>query len=413
MIIGSSKPPSNDKITIEESHVSSSIVVDSDVKIDSFVRYIEGFSWSVNYYSKQKAENDIVQPLNSESARIIEQFIKYNNFEIKVKTPIENLSLKDVTGKAVITDIVVNVGDIFTAKLRDNNLGLFRVIEVEHKLYNFKTLFEITYKLDLIKTNTTLNVFNDLESKVIKEKFYDNKAIFTGATPIIDNEVYKYRLNIDKELRNISMFYFNTFFNRELNTILVPDDNYKINDPYMEYFIFKIFNYEHIPFLDRFNRYTSDELSILYGTIYYTLIEQNQNELEFNKNMRALKNKYLHTESVFIKSMRYFGTDMFVELGDEEVENLVDNTGKNIPTFNEKYLFSSNFYKKEKLSLLETLLIDHIEAKTYKVEDISTLIKDYRKWSKKEQFYYIPFLYLLVKQSKVYSYSIGDKLCNI
>ena len=410
MIIGSSTPEQiSEPIEVEEEHIATSIVVDKDIKIDSFVKYIEGYSWSVNYYTKQLAENDITQPLNLGSAKPIEQFIKYNNLEIKVTSPIENVSINDVEGTAIVTDITVNDGDVFTAKILNGNIGLFRVTNVEHKLYNFKTIYEITYKLDLIKTNTTINNFIDLESKVIKEKYYDNKAIFTGSTPIVDNEVLDYRLNTDKELKRLTRFYFNEFFNRELNTLLVPDDSYKIVDPYLEYFIFKTFDYDDIPFIDRFSRYASSDNELLYNTIYNDIINQEDN-LEYLYKGRTLFNKVLHEETSYIKSMRYFGVDYFVSINNNDISSTDNNTDRDIPIFREDIVLSSTIYSKDNLSTLETLILDHISSKTYRVDKILTLVKKYRKWSKIEQFYYLPILYLLMKQSKIYSYSIGDKL---
>ena len=62
------------------------------------------------------------------------------------------------------------------------------------------------------------------------------------------------------------------------------------------------------------------------------------------------------------------------------------------------YVFSDTFYSlNANLSLLELAVTNYIVKKPNNPRHITELLEDYSNWGKLEQFYYIPFLILLVK----------------
>jgi hypothetical protein len=391
MAIGSIEAPTSETaVDTQQEHIATSTVLDMDIPINDLTKYIEGSSWSVTYYNNQLAKDDIASVPDVVSSVVVEQYVKYNGLEIKVTQAIETASFTDVTGSAVISDIRPNEGDVFVATLLDNTKCLFRIINVDRNLYNFRPIYTIEYKLSAIYTSTTRDTFNNLEEKVVREFFYDTKASFTNSTPIVTSDTLRFRRDAIENLKVLTRNYFNTFFDKDLGILRVPIDDTVVIDPVLEAFIYKVFDYDDITMLTRLSRFDADNIDILYDTVYDALIKQ-RTLSEFTKRNMVLKDVRDYTNSIYLRSMCYYGFDFVVEhTTSSDTEEITMPDSETITTMN--------------------ILMDrHINKEVYDQETIGKLLTEYRRWTPLEQYYYMPILYLLTKQAAKYSYTVGVK----
>jgi uncharacterized protein (UPF0264 family) len=386
-MIGSTQPPLEEAITDSvQEHIATTTVIDRDIDIRDMTQYIEGSSWSVDYYNSQLAKDDIASPQDIVTDSVIEQYVKYNGLELKVTTPIENVSFTDVEGEAIITDITPTQGDSFVAELSGNIKCIFRVIEVDRNLYNFKPIFTIKYKLNTILTKTTVATFNDLNSKVIREFYYDSKAMFEKKRAIVSKETLRFRRDIDRHLRSLTSTYFDEFMLDRVGSLVLPYDGIVI-DPVLEEFIFKTFTYNDISKIRRMSRLGGSD-SMMLDTVYNNILYQ-EPMTEYTKKYICINTSTYSKTDVFLKTLRHYGITGKVTYETTEGDDVV-------------YDFTTD-------KAIEVMghVNRHINDRAYDQEGIASLFTEYRRWDKLDKFFLVPILYVLAKQASKYSYDVG------
>jgi hypothetical protein len=65
------------------------------------------------------------------------------------------------------------------------------------------------------------------------------------------------------------------------------------------------------------------------------------------------------------------------------------------------YVLTDKFYSKDKVnaSVFEKLVINYLEGNILNVNELETYINNYETWNTENQFYCIPILMLLIKDS--------------
>ncbi len=411
---------------VAQEPISTTVVVHKDLDITKLNKYIAGSSWSVNYYNQLKAENDNNQPLDVRAIDSIQQFEKIINLELKVTSPIEATHFSNVSGEAILTvGIEPHVGDVFITELDGGRIALFRVITVDHEHYNLNNVFKLEYKLDMFLTKSE-EIFVDLEEKVVREFVYDDTYALTNSSGILTKEDYNNKIDLSKKQKELEIFYLNSFYNTSNRTLTVPViTDQVIVDPYNEIFVFSIFNYSNSLVISDINRFAYNKQDLLFDTIYDVLLNKSYKNLTYIENQFCVVRRSSFSKIPVLKTMRYFNIDFVVArsqfdgssvIKDDELLLVLERsnisiTGKNnIPDrFNEKcWLFSKKFYSHSEFSsTIEELVIMYLKDEKLNDNKLYDLLNEYRKWTKLDQFYYIPILVMLLKSRTTQTTSYG------
>jgi len=425
-MIGSSKPiiqqsTQDVEPEIKQEPIHTVVMTHSDVDLTKLNKYIDGSSWSVDYYSIATAENDMNMPLDRDGITALQQYEKILNLELKVTQPIEPANYESVEGEATLAaNVIAKEGDMFVSPLDSGRIGLFRVISVTHELYNLNKIFKITYKLDgFVDKNS--EEYLSLERKVIREFVYDKEYAVTDSNPILTKEDYIVKIDLEQTLDEIQRYFINTFYDNSTRTLLVPE-LVKTIDPYHEFFIFQTFSYRDNMLMDELNRFPIDKTDFLFGTIYDVILNKNKNAFRFIKDVFSMENRLMYNEIPILKTGRYYNISFIVSRSQNNSESSItgdnvlallkeSNYGDNlIPNrhIEKHWFFSEKFYSENlPTTIIEELVLQYLDNEHLNTDKLLRLIESFRNWSLLDQFYYIPFLVVLIRYRVTGTYSLG------
>lgn len=205
---------------------TASVYVNSVVN-DPVVSFIEGSPWTVTYYGQFIGSDDLVLNANDVNDPTLRQYQKVNNFEIRVRSGLEqitnpSLGTSKVTGTASIYPVLVPmVGDVFIAELGNNSFGVFEVTVVERKSMYKESVWDIEYtQTDYLRDD----LLTRLESHVVSRLVFDVSYLGTDQSPL--RTISQNDKDVTKEsvISSLICRYYISFYNKDIETFLVPND---------------------------------------------------------------------------------------------------------------------------------------------------------------------------------------------
>lgn len=133
-----------------------------------------------------------------------------------------------ITGEALLyPGMKPRKGDLFVTQIGDATFGIFQIVDVERLTYrqgaNHKILF-------FLREFATEDGVNTIRQSVTKTVWFDKETYLGDATTLLNEESYGC-LKILRQMRSVLIkYYFNTFYNKNLNSIVSPEGVY---DPYL------------------------------------------------------------------------------------------------------------------------------------------------------------------------------------
>jgi hypothetical protein len=355
--------------------IESATIVDVDTKIAKMVSYIEGHSWSVNYYNQIKAKEDSNTPLDPYSPETLQQYKLIRNYTIKVESPIENVNSNDVEGSGlVLYGVIPQENDVIEATLLNGRRALFRITEVNRKTYNLTDVYEVTFKV-LAFYDTNKSYFAALEHRVVERFYFDKESVLLESSPFIEEEDFVIRDRFNKHIDRLTRLYLGKFIND--SGVLCIDNTI---DPLLVDFVHSAldrdilneFGLTPIPDLDA-NIDNED-------SIFDIITGRDPSGLNYIKK-------------TFIKTSGGGYNSLFRKLGYYGITSIIKLSDEGLP-----YIFSENFYKGDTgITEMEKMVLDLIHDRSIETKKIEDTISVVLSESDNEQYYLIPILVTLLR----------------
>jgi hypothetical protein len=425
------------------------IVDDSQIPLMSLSRYVEGSRWVVSYYIQVITSDTEIREHDPLSPNSNQQYELVRNIPILVSSPLSpsddsDTGISTVTGDGVVPiNIIPNPGDYFEAEAGLNELGLFRVTNVERKTHNLNSVFSIDY--DMVGYVTKIpDIYTSIVDKTIRTYEYLQERLDQSLNPIITTTAAAEYIALGTVLKDVISDYFRLFYNPDYGTLVIPGQDVDICDYYLIDFIFAIIDREEAPEVRHIKQPSKSESSILSQPQFWEMmLKGDYRMLDYiNTKMRVIdKSNYI--SSTFLHGIYYFNVDYLLypidrddtirikdrplsdaaeslisikevsprkgTLADSLLDTIVDmNTVRPYikpVTVDEYYVLSADFYLEgtSQLSVLEILVKDYLKGLSVNQTYLTALCASFRKWGRLEQFYYGPILMVLIK------YSLGGR----
>ena len=401
-------------------------IVNKDQQLDKITQYIAGEEWTVDYYLQLLAKDMEIGRFDPNSPDVSKQYLHMKEMILYVDTALTQNEANELTGTAYINaGVTPNAGDVIVATLLGKRKALIGVTKVEKRTYNLNNIFYIEYKLDMFLDNND-GVLNALNNKVSKTYYFDKDFLITNGSPILLEEDFKNKRKIIISIKDIINNYFEMMFNSERAILSIPGQDYTIIDTMLQEFIFKIINSTDSIYISRIARNTLPDDIMRQSTILDAFIHRDfdilrscnrkikyMNVRSFENNIRLRNIAYLGIEYVAypdtpdtnLMSTKVNETSCYTL---KDVTNpyrvnkgLVDNLMPDIDKVENYYILSKAFYEDDRANMtkFETIAMQYIIREHISNDAIVELIDDYKYWDRVQQFYFIPLLILILRDT--------------
>lgn len=411
----------------------------------SILGYVEGSSWSVNYYRQLINEHNDLKSLDVGQDPLYQQYEKIIGLEIRVSSPLSSSGQDHETGYISVNGsgliypyMIPNEKDMFIADIGDGRDGIFAITEVNRSGFNKDSVFTIEYSLiDFIQENDTK--YNDLESKSARTVYFDKDSLVTNNRPFLIEDQYRFIKELDIHYKELVSFYFKTFFSTDTSTLILPGQKISsIYDPYVVDFILRIIDTFDAPEIRKVKKLVvMDDAYLKQDQIYSMMLQRDISLLPLlNKEMGVTSSNNFNSNP-YLQGIKYSGIDYIIYPSD--VDNSVSGSFDSMQKFlsqtsiqqvtsikgmfnanddvytegveiipyiksidiDKYYVLSESFYKNgENKSMLEILVRTYLKGEALDYKKLWSLIKRWKSWGRLEQFYYIPLIITLIKASK-------------
>ena len=230
---------------IEPTNYQSIVNDDKVIPIKSLLAYIEGSSWNVDYYKQIVSKHNDLREVDPGQPNIYQQYEKITGLEIRVTTPLNDsydsdTGITTVTGDGLLYPFIIpNALDYFIADAGDSKKAIFRITTVERKSFNTDSVFAINY--DLVGyTDNAAQIYDDLVTKTIRTYFFNKDRLVDGLQPVIKEEEHNQLVSLSQAYKELVAYYFKTFFNRNVMTLVLPGQEYMIYDSFLVNYLMKL-----------------------------------------------------------------------------------------------------------------------------------------------------------------------------
>jgi hypothetical protein len=343
--------------------------------------YPSAFTLKVTFFNRYSKHNTSTYASSSPQGihPVHKEYTQIDNYELKVVSGFEfsydqENNKSDFTGEAIIyPGFVPKIDDFFIMDLGDGHLGLCRIsnvvrLSMRQAAYHKVDVYLFAYMND--------QLWKDIQASVTNKVVFNKEAYFNDSISLLQHESYNY-LNQAIELKQeIINYYFKTFYNRDLET-LISDKN--IYDPYLVEFI-----HHTIPLKESHKR-PFQHINPLqdYERSLWSVLE--------NKKYRSLKDCYPHYNiAIYDPSSFHVGMNALYQ----HPYIVLKQKGMN------DYIFRSAFYT-DTLSVVADYDLSHIFIQflvndQFNIKTIMHLVSNFTSMDHKLKFYHLPlYIYLL------------------
>ncbi len=433
--------------TIKEPTKSIFTSLVPETKISSLLRYIEGYPWTVQYYGQIVNKNNTLENFDPSTPNLTQPYYEVIGMIMQVSSALSSsydsaTGITKVTGSAVMPyGVTPNVGDVFIAKIDTAEDAIFLINVVERKTFRKDTVYEVNYSLYGYNTNDNSFV-STLQSRVQDTYYFNKDSNFFNRDVLVTPTVKQATDSLKRLLVETQDYYFSTFSQKGIGSILVPGTNHRLYDPLLINFIastveysrlvdigFFRHNYGHDKYVDQKSLY--DVLQCRNEALLRTINRQYTFADTTGINNLARLGSIVHTgadyllyplhpntklninilrnPSDILGSVEEIRTENNYYLANINVTMTINNQKLNKPLLHELfddnyYLVSKNFYdyfndigKASVISFIEFLLYKYIKKEVIAKQDLCIAIQSYMQWSPLHQLFLLPLLWLLIK----------------
>ena len=397
----------------------------------SLMVYVEGSRWIVEYFSQVVDKDNAIQGQSLSRNSALQSYQLIRKMKLKVSTPLsssQDLEQKtmSVTGNAVLPPFVIpNEGDMFLADVGDGREGVFQVTSSERRSLFKDTVYLIEY---LLVDYATDQRRGDLLSKTVKTVVYNDDFLLHGQNPLVSETTYNDLSVLSERYHEVLDHYLRMFSSNEFKTIIVPNQEYPVYDPFLMKAIQSIFttNDHYLVLENRVLNCDQDE-AFKTPTIWEALIKRDPKLLKYVTKEAGLVSTRLFSREALFEGIYYSGIKFVVypykpelpsdsqykkpvkALSDTPLAStmtLEDTSLSNPPlikpvALDRFYVLSEAFYNGNdlNLSLLEIQVRNYLNQKEIDNRILLQMCDEYLGWGGLEKFYYLPILLILIKAS--------------
>lgn len=393
----------------------TSIAIDNaDNDLNKYIAYMDGPKLEVTYYSFYLGANTETTLLDINESENTQQYLKIRGLIIHLLDPLStsNYSELEATGYMDIPNLVPNHNDLLIFPLLDNSVGMFVVNNVEKETYLNRGVYKITFKLFVFKS-TSEDFFVNLESKVIKNFYYNKDFNSTNGSPLLLEDSYKFKKTISKVYISTLRLYLSKFVDKDTG-LLYCNSSESFIDVYLEDFLLNTIDYSVLKRLGDIAEGNYDNINT--NLNIYDMLKFK--EIDYINSIPKYYNKidtYTIMESVpQLRGLYFKKIKHILEYTDEATYNMgEENTASIIIPNNFRdstiyhYVLSPDFYAGtfENISALERLILKFINNEVIDdLTDINSVLEDIPNWNNYEQYYYIPIILVLLKYTDMNVY---------
>lgn len=434
--------PNVPKIFTPQHH---SNVVDTKYEpVSSLITFIEGSSWTVDYYSQIIDKSNALSGQDSAQSGVYQQYRLIHGFEIKVTNSLnwvqDSVSKSmNVTGAGHIHSLVIpNEGDMFLADVGDGREGVFQIIRSEKKSLLKESVYYVEYQLTYF-SDINESKKADLDSKVVQELHYSRDFLEHGQNPLLIKSEHEAVIGLKNKYKELVDHYFRWFYSSEFRTLLVPEQPFATYDHFVTTFMSSILNTNENEYIRQMRRLNvDDDYYLKEPQLYSAILNKDKVALITSNKKMGLVSTRQFSKDPMLEGIRYTGVRNVVyplepqTVSDTRHNRLaktasdlsltqVDSRDGNIDTFipnnvleieginvlgirpvltDSYYVLSENFYEnKENKTSIELFLSNYFNDKKNNAVDILKLCERYYNWGGLERFYYIPIILTLIKST--------------
>jgi hypothetical protein len=407
----------------------------------ALLTYIEGSSWTVNYYSQVLNSDNQVQGQQLDLEPIYQPYKLVKGFELKVTTPLttsqntESGSMQTTGAAHVYPFLIPNVGDMFLADAGDGREAVFKVTVVERKSLFKETVHYIEYVLIDYATTERLT---DFAAKTVSTVRFVREFLDYGQNPMLYEEEFLVAADLARLYHEVVKVYFNGYFSHEFKTLIAPKQPLPVYDHFLAKAVKTFFENTTAPQLSQMRILNADgDVALKTLTFWDALAERRKSLMPVISRRTGLMSTKTFMRDPMFESIYYSGIpfivypkDPTVTVGDDtrrvtkEMADqvLVDAPGLpldldegeeppvpvvlNPPLIHpvlvdNYYVLSRAFYRgiEAEMSVLESCVQDYLDNKAPDNPKLLSLLTDSYKWGGLERFYYVPIILMLVKAS--------------
>lgn len=417
------------------------------IPVDVILAYIDGSEWSVNYYSQYTSKTNDLREVDPGEHPVYQQYTLINNYSLKVNSELatsydSETGITKVSGSAnMFSFIIPNVNDYFVTDSGDSRTGLFKVTNVERRSFNTESVFEINYELiGYINTGTSVSLFEDLTSKVIKIYYFDLSRFQQGLYPLVIEETRQKLIDYNIAYTDLVSYYVSTFFNRKYMTFILPGQQLVCYDPFIVKYITKIVESDLATELKELRSYTTENDPYIAQPQFWTLmLTRVHKDINYINQSMGIATKHQFNSNGFIHGFKYSDLDYMVYPLEAIVDTSLQNGLTPVPKFisydftqlenttnckgdisvglttlytdasgvrvlseglilDNYYVLTEKFYNNAAdMSVIELLTKDYIKCNTIDKNMLDFVLDNYQDLNRLEQFYYGPILMSILK----------------
>ncbi len=410
--------PNGEKPFLTNADLKTSTIFNKERDLDGIVQYVKGMKWTVDYFLQIKNINDVARSLDINLPPTVQKYHRINKLIITLQDAINQEDFSNVTGSGIINcGYLPYVGDAFIATLVGGREAIFDITSVEIKTYNLHPIYNVEFKLLYLLDGDNAEIYNDLLMKTIQTYVYDKDHLLNYSAPVILAADYTRKIDLINTLPEIADYYLKMFITNEKNVLALPTLASFYVDTMLADFVYKIITSSDSPLLNKVTRIDVDLKEDIQYTIWDVIIKRNSSLLKLcTKNIDF---KYVPNiqSNVLLRNVSYLGISFMANIiHDGEVpvvpvskDIAITSPGHTAPLSNGvvEYVLTDNFYalNKPECGLLEQLLIGYLNGENLNIDSLYTLINEYPYWTTREQFYLIPILIALIRDSISRTYS--------
>lgn len=419
----------------------TSTVNNEKVPYENLSVYVDGYEpWGVTYYKQTLGEDDEVRAYDSSLNAVHQQYMRVDDFEIKVVDPITHEYNKDeqrqyFTGAGLIlaSTLIPNRHDVFIARILGDTDMMFTITDVTPLSHMTETVYRVTY----------ISIVADvegLEKKVVYESSYSRENLIQGGKPILNKLETTLKNRLEEVGHSLLQMYIDDFSNKQY--LMLPNQNEDIIDLYVMAFWYGFLNvsdYNKLRDMRWFDREYVEGGSAL--TIWDAIVRR---DAVADKGMKHRMAPKMHLVSCSDHSTRYRNASLggvyyttvdwlvlpetegcrtepfdslvesklrsddfseitpdanHIDLSDIEEARLPRSAPPIFPVNkDEYYIFTQAFYDSntQRMSSLELLVYDYLDGKPINTECLMNLSDMAFRWGDLERFYYVPILMKLI-----------------
>lgn len=392
--------------------MKTSTLFNKDKNLDTIIQYIKGMKWTVDYFLQIRDLNDTLNPPDLNIPATTQKYNRINKLIITLQSAINQDNLDNIIGEAIINSgFLPNQHDAFIATLTGGREAIFVITNVSTRTYNLHQAYYVEFKLFMF-LDTESEVYRDLVYKTMKEYVYDKDHLLDFSAPVILASDYKRKIDLKNRVPELIEHYFRNFIHQSKNVLAIPTDSSIYTDTLLTSFLFKIINQTDYQDITKVTRIDVDILKDIGYTIWDVILNRNISMLkQVNKNI-GFKYTPFSPGNVTTRHVSYLGINFIANiLIDEEIPqipiykdiSIISSSDYEEPilTVDNNYVFSVEFYNGniENMGLLEKALYQYLKGELVDTIVLDKLLEQYPMWDTIDQYYLIPVLIVLVKDS--------------